>query len=162
MTDSIVSCFSFIFLTISYWILDQCLAMLTEVSLESGISFSPMEDEVHAGTIDYGDISQKWAGSPEESDWDTDTSDEERQPLSESRPKPGNIYSAYAQLHLYNKYKVVSIMTAMLIFFTALENAAMINGHVKHAMPTCTQPGICNYLLSLSVISNGSTMALST
>jgi len=148
-------------LTIVDWILDKHLTILTEVSLEMGMGFSAMDDEVFLPSRDYDDGSPKPA-SPEESDWDSDASDEERDPQSQPYRKAGNIYSAYARLRLYNKYDVHPVMTVLLIFFPALEVAAMINGPAKRAMPTCMQPGICNCLLSLSVILNGSTIALST
>ncbi|KIM53199.1 hypothetical protein SCLCIDRAFT_32065 [Scleroderma citrinum Foug A] len=77
------------------------LTMLTEVSLETGMGFSEMEDKGFAPSRDYDDGLLKPA-SPEESDWDSDASNEERDPQSQKYHKAGNIYSAYAQLRLYN------------------------------------------------------------
>ena len=104
------------FLTIADWILDKRLTMLTEVSLETGMGFSEMEDEGFAPSRDYDDGLPKPA-SPKESNWDSDTSNEERDPQSQKYHKAGNIYSAYMRLHLYNKYNVRPVTTILLIFF---------------------------------------------
>ena len=135
--------------------------MLTEVSLETGMGFSEMEDKGFAPSRDYDDGLLKPA-SPEESDWDSDASNEERDPQSQKYHKAGNIYSAYAQLRLYNKYDVRPVTTILLIFFLALKVTAMINRPVRRTMPTCMQLGTCSCPLSSSVIWNGSTIASST
>ena len=149
------------FLTIADWILDKRLTMLTEVSLEMGMGFSEMEDKGFAPSRDYDDGSLKPA-SPEESDWDNDTSNKERDPQSQKYHKAGNIYSTYAQLCLYNKYDVRPVMTILLIFFLALKVAAMINRPARRTMPTCMRLGTCSCPLLSSVIWNGSTIASST
>ena len=102
MITSIVSYFSSNSLTVSNWILGQHLITLTEVSLESGIGFSAMDNDVYADAMEYNDGSQKTASS-EELDWESDVSNNEGDPQSEDRPEPGNIYLAFARLHLYNK-----------------------------------------------------------
>ena len=109
------------FLTIADWILDKRLTMLTEVSLETGMGFSEMEDKGFAPSRDYNDGSPKPA-SPEESDWDSDASNKERDPQSQKYHKAGNIYSAYTWLHLYNKYDVCPVTTILLIFFQLLKS----------------------------------------
>ena len=149
------------FLTIADWILDKRLTMLTEVSLETGMGFSEMEDEGFAPSRDYDDGSPKPA-SPKESDWDSDASNEERDPQSQKYHKASNIYSAYARLRLYNKYDIRPVMTILLIFFSALEVTAMINGPARRTMPTCMWLGTCSFPLSSSIIWNGSTIASST
>ena len=88
MITSIVSRFSSNSLTISHRILDQRLITLTEGSLESGTGFSAMHNEVYTDTMEYDDGLQKNA-SPEESDWDSDASNDERDdPQSEDCPEP--------------------------------------------------------------------------
>ena len=102
MITSVVSRFSSNSLTVSNWILGQRIVTLTEVSLESGIGFSAMDNDVYVDTMEYNDGPQK-AASSDESDWESDVSNDERDPHCEDRPKPGNIYSAFARLRLYNK-----------------------------------------------------------
>ncbi|KIM61914.1 hypothetical protein SCLCIDRAFT_25388 [Scleroderma citrinum Foug A] len=82
-------------------ICNKRLTMLTEVSLETGMGFSEMEDEGFSPSRDYDDGLLKPA-LPEESDWDSDASNEERDPQSQKYHKAGNIYSVYARLRLYN------------------------------------------------------------
>jgi len=102
-------------LTIIYWILDKHLTILTEVSLETGMGFSAMDEEVFLPSKDYNDGSPKPA-SPEASDWDSDASDKERDPQSQPYHKASNIYSMYVQFRLYNKYDLHPVMTVLLIF----------------------------------------------
>jgi len=61
------------------------------------MGFLAMDDKVFLPSRDYDDGLLKPA-SPEESDWDSDASDEERDPQSQLYHKAGNIYSAYTRL----------------------------------------------------------------
>lgn len=49
------------------------------MSLETGIGFSTMEDEVYAHPVDHDNGLPK-PTLPENSDWDSDESDDERDP----------------------------------------------------------------------------------
>ncbi|KIM54658.1 hypothetical protein SCLCIDRAFT_30951 [Scleroderma citrinum Foug A] len=61
------------------------LVTLTEGTLETGIDFSAMEDDVDADLMDYGGIVQ--APSPTESNWDSDDTGDERDPQPEGQPE---------------------------------------------------------------------------
>ena len=71
--------------TISNWFIGKHLVTLTEGTLETGIDFSAMEDDVDADLMDYGGMVQ--ALSPTESNWDSDDTGDERDPQPEGQPE---------------------------------------------------------------------------
>ena len=79
-----------------------------------------MEDNVHADSMNYAGTAQG-PPSPAESDWDNDETGNEGDPRSEGQPVSSNIYSAYAQLRLYNKYIYFFVVTVSLNFFQFMQ-----------------------------------------